>query len=370
MNTVQSPTVEVSARPPLRRGARLGRLVLIGFVLAGIVGAFGFLGGWLTPGRLTPARFVDAFERANGVHPGFRRNHAKGLGVAGYFDSNGNGQRLSKATVFRPGRVSVIGRFSLSGGRPYAADNPGVPRAMALEFRLPHGELWRTAMVNVPVFAVRTPEAFYEQMIAARPDPATGKPDAAKMDAFLARHPETVQAMAVIRAQPPASGFEDSTFHSLNAFRFINATGDVVAVRWEMAPLRAAEPSDTPSPSADKNAMFDQLLAAMHRAPLRWRLVVIVAQPGDPTNDASVAWPADRERVDLGTLTLDHAESDDTSPARDINFDPLVLPDGVAPSDDPLLSARSSIYARSFTRREGEPKHPAAVTPADARKGD
>ena len=48
----------------------------------------------------------------------------------------------------------------------------------------------------------------------------------------------------------------------------------------------------------------------------------------------------------MGTLTLDSVESDDTSPARDINFDPLVLPAGIAPSDDPLLSARSAVYSR------------------------
>ena len=65
--------------------------------------------------QLTPARFTDGFEQVNGVHPGFRRNHAKGVGVSGFFESNGNGVRLSKAVVFPAGRVPVIGRFSLVG---------------------------------------------------------------------------------------------------------------------------------------------------------------------------------------------------------------------------------------------------------------
>jgi catalase len=34
----------------------------------------------------------------------------------------------------------------------------------------------------------------------------------------------------------------------------------------------------------------------------------------------------------VGTLTIDHVESDNTGPARDINFDPLVLPTGIAAS--------------------------------------
>ncbi len=81
-----------------------------------------------------------------------------------------------------------------------------------------------------------------------------------------------------------------------------------------------------------------------------------------------MAWPEGREQVDVGTLTLDHVESEETSPARDINFDPLVLPSGMAPSDDPLLSARSAIYSQSFTRRAGEKKEPSAISPAEVRK--
>jgi catalase len=67
-------------------------------------------------------------------------------------------------------------------------------------------------------------------------------------------------------------------------------------------------------------------------------------------------------------LTIDTIESEDTSPTRDITFDPLVLPDGIAGSDDPLLSARSAAYSQSFRRREGEPKTPSAVSPAEVRK--
>ena len=292
------------------------------------------------------------------------------MGVSGFFESNGNGVRLSKAVVFRPGRVPVIGRFSLAGGQPYAADMPDTVRGLGLQFSLPDGELWRTAMINLPVFPVRTPEAFYEQLIASKPDPKTGKPDPAKMKAFLARHPETVQALKVIKGQPVSSGFGNSTFHGLNAFRFINAAGDSIPVRWLLTPEQPFEAASTASAPQDKNYLFDALIAQIHRQPLRWHLIVIIGQPGDPTNDATIAWPEGREKVDVGTLTLDRVESDETSAATDINFDPLVLPAGIAPSDDPLLSARSAVYSQSFTRRAGETKQPSAITPADVRKGE
>jgi len=86
------------------------------------------------------------------------------------------------------------------------------------------------------------------------------------------------------------------------------------------------------------------LIASIHNNPLQWHLVITVGQQGDPTNDATLPWPPD----------IDHVESDDTSPARDINFDPLVLPNGIAASDDPLLSARSAAYSVQ-PRRVGQP---------------
>jgi catalase len=353
-------------RPPLGRTTLMARFTLIGLILASVFGTFAYLGGWLTPNALTPARFTDAFEEVNGVHPGLRRNHAKGVGVSGFFESNGNGVRLSKAAVFRPGRVPVLGRFSLGGGNPFAPDTGSAPHGLGLQFSLPDGELWRTAMLHLQVFPFRTPEAFYEQLFAFRPDPSTGQPDPAKVQAFLAHHPESAEALRVIKSQLAPSGFGDATFHSLNAFRFINAAGGSTPVRWILTP---AQPFET-TPSQDKDFLFDALIAQIHRRPLQWDLIVIVGQRGDPTNDATMAWPAGREQVNVGTLTLDRVESDDTSAARDINFDPLVLPAGIATSDDPLLSARSAVYSQSYTRRAGEQKQLSVITPAQGKKGE
>ena len=83
------------ARPQLGPAGTLIRLALVGLILAAVLGTYAFLGGWLTPGALTPARLTDAFEHVSGVHPGFRRNHAKGVGVSGFFESNGAGARFS-----------------------------------------------------------------------------------------------------------------------------------------------------------------------------------------------------------------------------------------------------------------------------------
>src|SRR5438093_12423035 len=106
MSTSLEAPVQTERRP-LSIASTVARLALIGVALAAVAGTFAYLGGWLTPNDLTPARFIDGFEDVNGAHPGFRRNHAKGVGVSGYFASNGNGARRSKSVVFRPGRVPV-----------------------------------------------------------------------------------------------------------------------------------------------------------------------------------------------------------------------------------------------------------------------
>src|SRR5882724_4578179 len=245
------------ARPRLSKAGTLARFALIGGALAAVAGAFAYLGGWLTPSELTPARFADAFEEVDGTHPGFRRNHAKGVGVSGFLESNGNGVRLSRAVVFREGRVPVLGRFSLNGGQPHMADTPDAVRGLGLEFSLPNGELWRTAMVNLPVFPVRTPEAFHELILASKPDPNTSKPDPRKMEAFFARHPESAKALTIIKGEPVSSAFENSTFHSLNAFRFTNAAGASVPVRWQMTPAQPFEAANADSAPHDKNYLFD-----------------------------------------------------------------------------------------------------------------
>jgi catalase len=320
----------------------------------------------LTPPALSSALMINTLEQNNGPHPGFRRIHAKGVGVSGYFESNGRGAALSKASVFLPGRVPIIGRFSLAPGQPYAADAPHTLRGMAILFKLPDGEEWRTAMLSIPVLTFNTLEGFYDELLATASYPATDDPDPARMQALLAKHPESAKARQLIRSYPVSSGFANSTYNSLNAFRFINAKGAVVPVRWSMAPAQPFEPISTADPGrADKNYLFDALIASIHKNPLQWHLVITVGQPGDPTNDATLPWPPDRQQIDVGTLTIDQVESDDTSPARDINFDPLVLPNGIAASDDPLLSTRSAAYSVSFTRREGERKEPSAVSPAE-----
>jgi len=348
------------------------RLGAIAAVMLSVGAAFAGVGGWLSPSRLTQDRMMAAFEDASGTHAGFRHNHAKGVCVTGWFESNGQAAGLSKAAVFKPGRIPVVAGFALAGGMPFQTDKPATVRSMALRFLPPGGEEWRTGMNNIPVFAVNSARGFYEQLLASSPDPATGKPDPEKMKAFLAAHPETVRALQLIKKRQVTSGFANSTFNSLNAFRFVDAAGASVPVRWSTVPVQpSAADSAEPSAPGDKNYLFDNLIAQIAQHPRQWRLIVTVGQANDPTNDATLPWPDGRRQVDAGTVTIDQASSEDSGSCTAVNYDPLVLPSGIEPSDDPLLSARSAAYARSFTLRaeEEHEKPPSAVTAREVQAG-
>jgi catalase len=333
---------------PGRRDVLIGAAV-VGAFLAADLGALLYANNWVGPARLTPRVFLDGFATVFGRHPGFRKNHAKGLALTGYFDSNGNGRALSKAAVLATGRTPVIGRFSLAGGNPQAADAPSTARGLGLVFGFPGAEQWRMATLNLPVFLDNSPQGFYDRLIASAVVPATGKPDPAAMAKFRAAHPETVRAMDVVKQHPPSPGFADSVYSGLNAFYFVNESGARTAVRWSLIPLQQALPA-----ASGPNALFDALERQSRSGPLRWRLLLTVGEPTDPTHDATLPWPADRRSVDAGVLTVESVHVEAAGNARDINFDPLVLPGGIEPSDDPLLSARSAVYAASYRRRTGE----------------
>jgi catalase len=350
----------------------LVRLGAIGAVMLSVTGAFAYTGGWLSPRRLTQDRMMAAFRDANGAHLGFRRNHAKGVCVTGWFESNGQAAAISKAAVFRPGRIPVVGRFALAGGMPFQPDAANTVRSMALRFLPPDGEEWRTGMNNIPVFPVNSARGFYDQLLAFSPDPATGKPDPAKTKAFLVAHPEDARALALIKKRQVTSGFTNSTFNSLNAFRFVDAAGASTPVRWSVVPVQPVTADAAEPPAAgDENYLFDDLIAQIARHSRQWRLIVTIGQTGDPTDDATQPWPEGRRQVDAGTVTIDRASSEDSGRCTAVNYDPLVLPVGIEPSDDPLLSARSAVYARSFTLRteEENEKPPSAVTPQEVQDG-
>lgn len=356
----------VPPRPPLSGASTLLRLSGIALVVLAVAAAFAYVNASLTPQRLTPKRLVDAFEANNGIYPGFRRNHAKGICVVGHFESSGDLQALSSAAVFREARTPLIGRFAIAGGNPSAADTSVPVRSMALRFELANGEQWRTGMNNMPVFSVGTPEAFLQMLQAGRPDPATGKPDPAAMPKFFARHPESVPFVQWAKATKPSASYASETYNGLNAFYLISTDGKRQAVRWSAIPVE--QTTKPPATAQGPDVLNQDLIQRLAAGPLRWQLRMTLANPEDPTDDASKPWPAERRTLNAGTVVIESARPQISGECRDINYDPLILPDGIEASDDPLLAARSAAYANAYLHRASEIyQRPVANPPQESR---
>ena len=343
---------ERPVKPVLSSASVVLRLAGIGAVVVAIAGTFFYVNGTLDAQRLRPKTLVNALEHNNGVHPGYRRNHAKGMCVIGYFESTGNAQSLSSAQVFQTGRTPVVGRFALPSANPYAPDSSVPIRSLALRFTEANGQQWRTGMNSMPVFPVGTPEAFYAMLQAGAPDPATGKPKPDAMPAFFAAHPEAGPFLQWVKTAKPSASFATETYNGINAFYLVNAAGQRQAVRWGVVP----EGQDAPGASAPNEADYleKDLAHRLSVGPLKWQFNLTLAEAGDPVNDASKPWPAERKVVNAGTLVLQRAEPQNNGECRDINYDPLILPSGIEGSADPLLAARSAAYASSYLRRTSE----------------
>ncbi|MDF0606403.1 catalase family peroxidase [Neisseriaceae bacterium TC5R-5] len=341
---------------------QLGRLSLIALIVGSLAGAFAYAANWIGPAKLTPQRMINTMEADAGPHPGFRKAHGKGLCFIGQFESNGKASSLSKAMIFTAGSTSLIGRFSLGSGDPYALDSSALVRGMGLYLKDAGGSEWRMAMNTPPILDVATPEARYEKMLATQPDPATGKPDPAKLQAFFDAHPETEPFRQWQKSYRPSNSFANTSFHSINAFRFVNSAGESHYVRWAMQAETPYQPMD--KNDTDPDFLKKDLAQRLQQGALRWRLMLTVAETGDITDDSTLAWPNSRRQIDAGTLVISQID-EGQQVCKNLNFDPLILPPGIAPSADPILSARSAAYSESFNRRmrEGVPVSTAKVAP-------
>jgi catalase len=330
----------------------LGSFVVIAAVIGVSAGAFAYTAGWLTPQRLTPNKVVDALAPPGGPALGHRRNHAKGICFTGVFEANGDGSALSRARVFEHGQYPALGRFNLGTAEPDAPDATVRVRGMGLRIATPDGQEWRTAMINAPVFPVSTPQAFYGLLRAS----ASKDPDAMKM--FVAANPEIAGFGAWAEKGPWTGSYAEERYNSLNSFVFTNSLGMDHVVRWSLLP--ATQPVVVPADELAKRGrdfLEQEITERVKGGPVRWTMVVTVADTGDPTADPSKAWPDGRRTVTVGTLIVQQIEAEQDGPCRDINFDPTVLPAGMRTSDDPFPPARSSAYAKSYDSRTAEVKY-------------
>jgi len=296
-------------------------------------------------------RLADALEAVFGVHPGARRAHAKGRLYDGRFEPTPAAARLSRAPQFA-GPTALILRFSDGPGLPGIADNDpnALPLGIALRFLTPDGRPNDIVANSHEGFPVRTGDDFaaFLRAVAASP-PGTARPT--PLERFVAAHPETQRFLA--RPKPFPAGFAQTRAFGNDALVFVAADGSRRAFRYVIEPeagVAALSPAERQAKGPD--FLFEELDARLRGGPVRYGLYAQMAAPGDPTDDVTALWPAERERILLGTIAVTGPRADQAE-ERSLFFDPNNLPDGILASDDPLLPARQQAYGVSIARRTG-----------------
>ena len=299
-----------------------------------------------------PQEQVDALEGLFGKHAGFRRSGAKGLCASGYFTGNAVGRTLSSASVFSGDKVPVVARFSLGGGNAKASDKSRSVRGLALQFNLPNGEQWLSANISAPVFFVARPEQFAPFLQARTPDPATGKPDPAKLKAFNDANPETLRQSAYLAKAPVPASYGTVNYWSANAFELVNAKGESQFVRWQFEPEQGVLGlTEDQMKTLPDDFLADELRKRVAAAPVAFEFKLQLAEKGDLLTDPTQAWPDERKLLPAGKLVIDRVDAGMGGACEKITFNPLVLPRGIKPSADPVLAARATPYALSLGRR-------------------
>jgi catalase len=282
---------------------------------------------------------VDAINGVFGRHDGHRALHAKGTLCKGTFTASPEAASLTRAAHMQGDEVPVTVRFSNGSGNPNRPDYAPDPRGLAVKFYLPDGPRTDIVAVTTPLFSTKTPEGFVE-LIQAQKAPW-------KLPLFFARHPEAVKA-AVVDAptlRPPPS-YAVVSYYGIHAFKWIAADDTERYVRYTWAPLQEGG-----NRRRERDYLQQELRERLETGPIRFRLELQVAMPGDPTDDPTAAWPASRWRVDAGTLEVTGLETGRETGGDVLVFDPTRVTDGIELSDDPVLRFRRDAYSASVARR-------------------
>ena len=89
----------------------------------------------------------------------------------------------------------------------------------------------------------------------------------------------------------------------------------------------------------------------LSRGPIEFRIMVQLANPGDPTDDPCARWPADRQTIEFGKIVLDKLKMNDADEQKQLIFDSVPRVPGIDASADPLIELRASVYLMSGRRR-------------------
>jgi catalase len=298
------------------------------------------------------AQIVETMRALAGSHPGFRPVHAKGIVCSGTFRGAPQARNVSRAPHLQGQAVPTVIRFANASGNPAVHDGLANTRSLAVKFQLTDGKSADILANSVEGFPARTPEDLLAFLRAQLPDPVTGQPAPDAIPRFLDSHPAARAFIDRLTQKPVPASYGQASYHGEHAFRFTAADGTSRFGRYHWVP-EAGEAYLSPDEASTRNPNFlrEELENRMRNSLVVFHLLLQLAGEGDPTDDVTALWPADRTTVELGRLEVTAISPTSAADERRLVFDPTNLTDGIDLSADPILLARSSAYSISYGHR-------------------
>lgn len=297
-------------------------------------------------------QLVDAMAATPGAREGLRPCHTKGLVCRGTFTGSPEGRTLCRATHLNGATVQATIRFSDGSGDPNAHDGQPNVRGMAVKFRLDDRSATDIVAISVEGFATRTAEEFLEFLRARAVDPATGLSSPSRVDTFLASHPAAKAFIGRILSRPAPVSYAQSCYYATHTFKFTSADGMSRFGRYRWRP-EAGEKyfAIHPASNQEPDYLRKELEERLAKGPAGFVLEAQLAVPGDPVDDVTATWPAERQIVALGRLEVREISPTGQQDERGMLFDPGAVTDGIEVPIDPLFAPRTKAYTISFSRR-------------------
>lgn len=340
--------------------------------------------------------------------PGTRPLHAVGIGTIGWFRPSDVAASYCRAKHFVDRETPVLVRFSNGNGQD-DPDGQLQPRGMAIRFHIggtidgggrivPLGatpiEPTDLLTMSVPVFVAKDVDKVLEFERASKAVTVRRPSLLARLRSLLTMCPLPPQEHGVkmsggdgvlkfANGYVPSQGFAVESmmtrlpasyartmYHAVHTFEMCGSDKVARMVRFFVEPAGGVRAAGRPEASGSLiaaalrqpkiNGFGTQLPQRYLRTELEGRLAhgsasfnlrMQIADPWDNTADPTKPWPPNRQRVLLGTITIDGLVADQVQDCERLSFNPGRLTDGLAISDDPILAARVGVYETSYTWR-------------------
>ena len=352
---------------------------------------------------------LDALEPVFPDHrSGTRPLHALGTGTIGWFRPSDVAATYCRARHFNDRETPVLVRFSNGNGQD-DPDGQLQPRGMAIRFHIggtindggrivARGkapiECTDLLTMSVPVFVAKDIDKVLEFERASKAVNIRRPSLLARLRSLLTMCPLPPQEHGVTKSgndavlqfangYMPSQGFAVESmmtrlpasyartmYHAVHAFEMRGPDHVSRMVRFFVEPAAGVRSAAPPEASGSlisaalrqpkingfgvqlpERYLRTELEGRLAHGPASFNLRMQIADPWDDTADPTKPWPPNRQRVLLGSFTIDGLVADQFSDCESLSFNPGRLTNGLAISNDPILAARVGVYEESYTRR-------------------